>query len=130
MRVAAFTLAYLLAACASQQGERAPIREAGNPEITAATQPQLVEGLHWYETGDFRRAQRALRSSLDAGLTAADEISARKHLAFIYCMSARERLCREEFKRVLALNPNFELALAEAGHPQWGPVFRDLKGKP
>ena len=59
-----------------------------------------------------------------------DKVSAYKYLAFIHCVSGREKLCYDSFKKALALNPDFELTPAEAGHPLWGPVFRSAKGKP
>jgi len=59
-----------------------------------------------------------------------DKLSAYKYLAFIHCISSREKLCKDYFRKVLAINPNFELSPAEAGHPIWGPAFRSVKGKP
>src|SRR5207245_1576255 len=36
----------------------------------------------------------------------------------------------EEFRKALSINPELELAAAEAGHPAWGPVFSSLKAAP
>lgn len=133
MRWPIVALTCLVSACVMQQPRPAPVSESGAREPAvgpSSVQPELAEGLRQYEEGDYRRAQRSLESSLEHGLSQIDEISARKHLAFIHCMAAREKLCREQFRRVLALNPNFELAQAEAGHPQWGPVFRQVKDRP
>ena len=58
-----------------------------------------------------------------------DKVSAYKYLAFIHRVSGREKMCYESFRKALALNPNFELTPAEAGHPVWGPVFRSAKAK-
>ena len=57
-----------------------------------------------------------------------ERASAHKHLAFIHCASSRERQCRDEFRRALAVDPSLELDAAEAGHPVWGPIFRQVKG--
>jgi hypothetical protein len=56
-------------------------------------------------------------------------VTANKYLAFISCVSGRDRQCRAYFRRALELNPSFELEPAEAGHPTWGPVFRNVKGR-
>jgi tetratricopeptide (TPR) repeat protein len=90
----------------------------------------LQEGLARYETGSYDNAQRSLLVALDSGLlTAANQVLARKHLAFIHCISNRESSCREEFEKVLAIDPKFTLTAAEAGHPSWGTVFRNLRAE-
>jgi hypothetical protein len=35
--------------------------------------------------------------------------------------------CRQSFERALRLDPSFDLAQGEHGHPQWGPVFTRAK---
>ncbi len=74
-------------------------------------------------------AQRQLQSALKSGLNSFGQIKAHKYLAFIHCASGRESRCREEFRKLLVLSPDHELAPAEAGHPTWGPVFRSVKAK-
>jgi hypothetical protein len=44
-------------------------------------------------------------------------------------VSGRERRCRDEFRVVLKIDPSFELAASEAGHPTWGPAFRAVKAQ-
>ena len=87
----------------------------------------LAAGLREYDNGDYAEAGRDLQTAIDLGLTDRERAAAHKHLAFIHCASNRERLCREEFRRALALNPAMELTAAEAGHPVWGPIFTQLK---
>jgi Tfp pilus assembly protein PilF len=87
----------------------------------------LSAGLREYENGDYAQAGRDLQTAIDLGLTDRERARAHKYLAFIHCASGRERLCREEFRRALALEPQLELSAAEAGHPVWGPVFAQLK---
>jgi len=48
-------------------------------------------------------------------------------VAFIHCSENRSRQCRDEFRKALAIDPDMELAPAEAGHPTWGPIFRSAK---
>jgi hypothetical protein len=88
----------------------------------------LSEGLKAYENGNYDDAQRNILLSLDSGvLTVPLQINARKHMAFINCLTNREASCREEFEKIIALDAKFELPAAEAGHPNWGPVFRNLR---
>lgn len=90
----------------------------------------LATGIRQYEEHNYSEAARSLQASLDAGLASkSDQIKAHKHLAFIHCVSARERQCRDEFRKILKIDPGFELDSAEAGHPNWGPAFRSAKGR-
>ncbi|WP_223247385.1 TssQ family T6SS-associated lipoprotein [Sulfuriferula sp. AH1] len=89
---------------------------------------ELSTGIHSYENGNYQTAAKTIQNALNNGLTfKSDQVTAHKYLAFINCISEREKLCREEFKRALVLDPNFELSMAEAGHPIWGPVYRSVK---
>ena len=85
------------------------------------------EGMRPYEGGEYAEAQKSFGAALEAGIPLKDQVEARKHLAFIHCVSGRQAQCREEFRRALDLNPQLELAPAEAGHPSWGPAFRSVK---
>ena len=87
----------------------------------------LQTGINKYEDGEYPDASRRLQTALNAGLTTAEAVRAHKYLAFIHCASRREKQCRAEFKKALTLDPGFQLNAAEAGHPMWGPVFRDVK---
>jgi len=92
---------------------------------------ELSTGIKNYEDGNYQAAAKSMQNALNTGLTfKSDQITAHKYLAFVYCVSDREKQCREEFKKALELDPNFELTTAEAGHPLWGPVFRGLKVEP
>jgi Tfp pilus assembly protein PilF len=87
----------------------------------------LSDGMRQYEAGEYAEAQKSFAAALEAGVPLAEQIEARKHLAFIHCVSGRQAQCREEFRRALDLDPRLELAPAEAGHPSWGPAFRAVK---
>ncbi len=115
-----------LAGCSS-----APVRELGLGKYAPRkAERELSAGISSYENGNYQLAAKRLQGALDAGLTfKSDQISAHKYLAFIYCTSERVRQCREEFKKALEIDPNFELSTAEAGHPIWGPVFSGLKAE-
>lgn len=87
----------------------------------------LAAGLKQYEDGRYGESLKSLRSAIEQGLADTDKLTAHKHLAFIHCAAQRERLCREEFRNALTVDPQMDLAPAEAGHPLWGPVFRSVK---
>ena len=88
----------------------------------------LNSGLKQYETGNYTEAMNHLLVALDSTmLSAPQQLSARKHMAFIQCVNNRELACKEEFEKAFMLDPKFELSAAEAGHPTWGPVFRLVK---
>lgn len=144
---AAFAVIALLAAagCASE-----PVRniqrtvedlfrkDEPEPTATASTrtappaprpegEPLLRTGIGQYEGGRYDDSARSLRLALKRGLSQPDQVTAHKYLAFIQCAAGREAQCRDEFQRALRIDPAFELAPAEAGHPTWGPVFRSVK---
>ncbi len=88
----------------------------------------LSEGLKQYDAGSYEDAMKNLLIALDSGvLSTPQQLSARKHLAFIQCVNNRELVCKEEFEKAFLLDPKFDLTPAEAGHPTWGPVFRVVK---
>ena len=89
----------------------------------------LADGIKQYEDANYSEASRLLQSSLDQGLGTNDQVQAHKYLAFINCISGREQRCRDEFRAALKIDPSFELAANEAGHPIWGPAFRSAKGR-
>ena len=91
-------------------------------------EPPLVAGLRQYEDGEYAESAKTLQGALERGLAGKERAAAHKHLAFIHCASKREELCREEFRKALAVDPQLDLAPAEAGHPVWGPIFRAVKG--
>ncbi|MBI5889179.1 MAG: TssQ family T6SS-associated lipoprotein [Nitrosomonadales bacterium] len=91
---------------------------------------RLNKGVESYEEGNYIASMEALNNVLQTKLAERDDkVSAYKYLAFIHCVSGREKMCFDAFRKALAINPNFELTHAEAGHPIWGPVFRSAKVK-
>lgn len=125
--VSAFLIAVLLASgCAS-----GPVRDIGLDKLAPRKAEQaLSTGLKDYEDGHYQRAAKNLQNALNQGLTfKSDRVTAHKYLAFVHCVSNRKKQCRVEFKEALALNPDFELSAAEAGHPLWGPVYREAQAE-
>ncbi len=94
----------------------------------ARIQANFNDGLKLYDAGSYDEALKNLRIALDSGvLTVPEQLSARKHMAFIQCVNNRELVCKEEFEKAFILDSKFDLTPAEAGHPTWGPVFRLVK---
>ena len=114
--------AIVLAGC-----ETGPFKNLGATRY--AGNSYLAEGELNYEEGNYKVAKRRLRFALEEGLRRPDRVKAHKFLAFIACVSSQPLSCREEFAIALELDPNFELDAAEAGHPIWGPMFKNVKAK-
>jgi len=104
-----------------------PARKQPAPVPRVEGEPLLRAGIGQYDSGRYDEAARSLRIALKRGLSLSDQVTAHKYLAFIQCAAGREAQCREEFQHALRIDPAFELAPAEAGHPIWGPVFRSVK---
>jgi Tfp pilus assembly protein PilF len=100
--------------------------DSRKPDLIKTERP-LQAGLRQYDEGDYSESVKNLQVAIDQGLTPKERANAHKHLAFIHCVENRERLCRDEFRKALAVDPALDLAPAEAGHPIWGPVFRSVK---
>jgi tetratricopeptide (TPR) repeat protein len=125
--------ATLMAACTVPLQKIAPAPIPG-PDANITQQrierarANLNDGLKKYDSGSNEDAIRSFLMALDSGqLPLADQLNARKHIAFIHCVSGREANCKEEFEKLISLDPKFELSPAEAGHPAWGPVFRVVR---
>lgn len=101
---------------------------SGGPASPSGS-PALARGMANYEDGNYSEAASQLKLSLEQKLSPPEQILARKHLAFAYCVGGKDRLCADEFKKLVDISPSFELDAAEAGHPIWGPVFRRVKAK-
>lgn len=132
-RLAAAVLfaALVLAGCAQlggKPGAEAPARPPAAVNLPSGG-PALARGMASYEDGNYSEAASQFKLSLEQKLSAPEQILARKHLAFTYCVTGKDRQCGEEFRKLVDLSPSFELDPAEAGHPIWGPVFRRVKAK-
>jgi len=113
----------VLAGCASAPPATPP---AGVSELLARpAERALVAGMRAYDDGQYTLSERELKAALDAGLASArDRANAHKLLAFVFCTSQRVADCEAAFRAARAADASFALTRAEAGHPQWGPVYR------
>lgn len=131
-RLAFASLLLTLASCAmlptTPPPKAAPAPEPTIPPRTERALANLADGLRRYEAGNFEDAKTSFLLAVDSGvLTTAQQLGARKHMAFIYALQNRESSARDEFEKAFALDTKFELSPAEAGHPKWGPVYRQVK---
>ena len=85
----------------------------------------LLDGMRAYDDGQYAQAETALRKALAGELRShRDRASAHKLLAFIACTSERIAECADHFRAARQADPGFALGHAEAGHPLWGPIYR------
>ncbi|MBL8516340.1 MAG: TssQ family T6SS-associated lipoprotein [Betaproteobacteria bacterium] len=135
-RFAGVAAALLLALTACAPAPKAPDPSA--PSVPTVTEAQLREravqnlalGQRQYEAGTFDDALKSLNEALTHGvLSREDQAQARKLLAFVHCVSNREDACRSEFRKALEINSRFDLTPAEAGHPIWGPIYRNVRAQ-
>lgn len=108
-----------------------PVRDVGLDKLSPRkAEQELSIGIINYEDGNYKAAAKSLQSALNSGLTFdSDAAQAHKYLAFVHCLSNREKQCRDEFRKALEKDNKFDLEPAEAGHPIWGPIFRSVKGE-
>jgi tetratricopeptide (TPR) repeat protein len=123
----AVAAAVFLAAC-SALGPGPAVPQITEGQLRDKAKDNLALGLREYQAGNYEDATKNLSASLDHGLLShAEQSRARKNLAFIYCISGREPQCRDEFRKAMEIDPGFDLTAAEAGHPIWGPVYRNVR---
>jgi Tfp pilus assembly protein PilF len=120
----ALVMAALLTACAAPP--TAPPPASGLAELMERpAERALFEGMRAYDDGHYAQAEAALRKALAENLQSPrDQATAHKLLAFITCTSERLADCETAFRAARAADPAFVLSRAEAGHPVWGPVYR------
>jgi Tfp pilus assembly protein PilF len=125
--------ALCLAAAALAAGCAAPPPAAPPPPgglaelMERPAERALFEGIRAYDDGQYATAEKALKRALADGLQSArDRATAHKLLAFITCTSARLTDCEQQFREARAADAGFALSRSEAGHPVWGPVYKNL----
>lgn len=120
------------AACVSNAPkEEEPSKETRTVvETPDRAQQELASAIDSYENGNYKLAAKSFQKAQALGLKKPeDQAKAHKYQAFMHCVGGRRKQCRDEFQNALAVNPAFDLTPAEAGHPTWGPVFRDVRSK-
>ncbi|MBC7415420.1 MAG: TssQ family T6SS-associated lipoprotein [Herminiimonas sp.] len=103
-------------------------RDSMTPESAASqVQQTLAAGIELYNKGDFNGAIKRLGNPDVAAADKATQIAALKYSAFSYCVTKRQTLCRQQFVKAFKLDPGFELAPGEKGHPLWSAAFERAK---
>lgn len=108
----------------------APPRPKERPrerDDTPAPSSGLQEGMRLYNDGDYNGAIKRLSARDVNNGPLSTRLTALKYMAFSYCVTSRPGPCRQAFERALRLDPAFDLAPGEHGHPLWGPVFTRAK---
>ncbi len=102
---------------------QADVPVAAPPEQTPA-EKSLTAGLSSFDRGEYVSAMKQLAPlTNDASLGIPNRLKALKTLAFSQCLTRAVVACRGTFERAFKLDPKFDLAPAEQGHPVWGPQF-------
>lgn len=98
-----------------------PVEVAPEP---SASEKSLAEAVASFERGEYSTAMKQLSPlTTDQSLDTAGQLKALKTLAFSQCLTRAVVSCRKTFERAFKLDPSFDLAAAEQGHPVWGPQF-------
>ena len=106
----------------------APAPRPEPPPPPTALQIQLAEAIRLFDAGEFYAAAGRLRNLPDLnGANVETQLTAMKYLAFSYCVTNRRTLCQQQFEAALKVDPKFELAPAERGHPIWKVHFERAK---
>ena len=92
-----------------------------------AVERRFADGLAKYDEGNFAESIRIFKEPSFERAWPELRLRALKYLAFSYCVSGNPAPCKKAFAEILRIEPSFELASAERGHPLWGPVFQEAK---
>jgi Tfp pilus assembly protein PilF len=101
---------------------------SGQVQPASKAQQMLSDGMVKYDAGEYAAARTLLDAAITEGLKdKANLVKAMKYIAFTDCLQKHYRECRAEFIRIYDVDPDFDLAPAEAGHPSWTHTFASAK---
>ncbi len=126
----AFIAAVLLVGCETAPPAPPPKPVPPKPVVNVVTDKMVLkEAIGLYNNGDYNDAIKRLTNSGEIWINGSKEsqLTALKYLAFSYCVTTRQPICRQQFDKAFKLDPNFDLAPGEHGHPLWGPTFAKAK---
>lgn len=93
-----------------------------------AARKELSAGIALYHAGDYAGAIKLFGASSEIWKAdKAIQLDAIKYTAFSYCVTGRQANCKQQFEKAVKLDPSFDLAPGEKGHPLWSPVFDKVK---
>ena len=114
-------LAVLLSACSFSFGSKE--KEPVSP-YTPAEEILLQQIETEFHAGEFKTVIANVRQAPETSLgSMAFRSEALKYKAFSECVSRQTTNCRNTFRQLLEINPDFNLKESEVSHPQWGKVF-------
>lgn len=88
----------------------------------------LTEIIALYDAGDYNAVIKRVSGPNEIRAEDKDlQVRAMKYMAFSYCVTNRQTLCRQQFEKILKTEPSFDLAPGEKGHPQWQAAFDRVK---
>ncbi len=90
-------------------------------------QGALKDGIELYNKGAYNEAIKRLNSAEISSGPKANQVQAHKYMAFSYCLTSRQTLCRQQFEKAFKLDAGFDLQTGEHGHPLWTPMFERAK---
>jgi tetratricopeptide (TPR) repeat protein len=90
-------------------------------------QAALNEGIQLYDKGEFEAAIKQLNAPEISSADKSTQTKALKYMAFSYCVTSRQTLCRRQFEKALKIDPAFDLEPGEKGHPLWSATFDRAK---
>ena len=94
------------------------------PVEPSPSEKSLAEAVGHFERGEYAVAMKKLTPlTTDPALDVSGQLKALKTLAFSQCLTGAVVSCRKTFERAFSLDPSFDLAAAEQGHPIWGKQF-------
>lgn len=112
----------LLSACGSSS------KQAKAPLYTPTEEILLQQFESTYHDGKYNALIRQIRETPETELGGiAFRSEALKYKAFSECMVRQRTNCRNTFRKLLEINPEFNLTAAEANHPSWGTTFEAEK---
>jgi hypothetical protein len=101
-----------------------PPPEVVVPVEPSASEKSLAVALASFDRGEYSLAMKQLQPlTTDTELGTPDRLKAIKSLAFAQCLTRAVLACRKTFETAFQLDPDFDLAPTEQGHPVWGPQF-------
>ncbi|GLK60043.1 lipoprotein [Azotobacter vinelandii] len=119
---------WTLGACQSQKVETPAIVAPVISPAQQAARTAVDEGSRQYEAGNFKETIELLSSTKEiAQADPETQAEAHKLLAFSYCLNGKKAYCHDEFSKLLAIDPAFQLSEAERHHPLWGPIFESAR---
>jgi Tfp pilus assembly protein PilF len=114
---------------AQMEEQRAALAAKNAPPLPKAEQ-LLADGVKKYEAGEFEGAAKLFQEATKEGLKdKRDQVKSLKYSAFCSCLANKITQCRAEFTRIFDIDPAFDLAPAEAGHPSWSKTFAQAKAQ-